>query len=64
MHSPISRFSLDIYTDSHFPPLQGKAKHDAWGKVSDVSVEEAQEKYIELFEKLKAKYGLTEKEEK
>ncbi|KAF4972957.1 hypothetical protein F66182_17731, partial [Fusarium sp. NRRL 66182] len=44
--------------------IAGKAKHDAWGKVSDVSVEEAQEKYIELFEKLKAKYGLTEKEEK
>lgn len=38
--------------------FKGKAKHDAWAKVTDLSVEEAQEQYIELFEKLKAKYGL------
>ncbi|QGA15892.1 hypothetical protein EYB26_003553 [Talaromyces marneffei] len=40
--------------------FEAKYKHQAWEKVSHLSVEEAQEQYIELFEKLKAKYGLSD----
>ncbi|RAO70130.1 uncharacterized protein BHQ10_006142 [Talaromyces amestolkiae] len=44
--------------------IEASAKYSAWEKVSELSVEEAKERYIELFEKLKAKYGLQEEEEK
>ncbi|KUL82388.1 hypothetical protein ZTR_09779 [Talaromyces verruculosus] len=47
-----------------FYAFEAKAKHDAWEKVSELSREEAQEQYIELFEKLKAKYGLMPEPEK
>lgn len=47
-----------------YSSLQASAKYSAWEKVSELSVEEAKERYIELFEKLKAKYGLQEEEEK
>ncbi|PCH05439.1 FERM/acyl-CoA-binding protein, 3-helical bundle [Penicillium occitanis (nom. inval.)] len=44
--------------------LEAKAKHDAWEKVRELSREEAQEQYIELFENLKEKYGLKPEPEK
>ncbi|XP_034042638.1 acyl-CoA-binding protein isoform X2 [Thalassophryne amazonica] len=36
----------------------GKAKWDAWDKRKGMSKEEAMEKYIELVEEMKQKYGL------
>ena len=39
--------------------LQGKAKKNAWQAVADqkITPEEAQKKYVELVEQLKAKLG-------
>ncbi|KAF3396923.1 hypothetical protein DPV78_007498 [Talaromyces pinophilus] len=47
-----------------FWEMEAKAKHDAWEKVRELSREEAQEQYIELFENLKEKYGLKPEPEK
>ncbi|PGH27034.1 hypothetical protein AJ80_01219 [Polytolypa hystricis UAMH7299] len=45
--------------------FKGKYKYNAWKKVVDdeVSPEDAQKHYVELIEKLKAKYGYDENKE-
>lgn len=45
-----------------FLGLQGKYKYAEWKKIVDegVTPEEAQRRYVELIEKLKAKYGYDE----
>ncbi|KAM5435855.1 acyl-CoA-binding protein (ACBP)/diazepam binding inhibitor (DBI)/endozepine (EP) [Microsporum ferrugineum] len=42
--------------------FKGKYKHGKWKEIVDegISPEQAQEKYVELVEKLKAKYGYDE----
>ncbi|KLJ07460.1 diazepam-binding inhibitor (GABA receptor modulator, acyl-CoA-binding protein) [Blastomyces silverae] len=45
--------------------FKGKFKYNAWKKVADegLSAEDAQKQYVELIEKLKAKYGYDEGKE-
>ncbi|KAI9833555.1 MAG: hypothetical protein M1826_007169 [Phylliscum demangeonii] len=45
--------------------LKGKAKKGAWQKLvdADVTPEQAQERYVQLVEKLKAAYGFDEAKE-
>lgn len=41
--------------------MKGKAKWDAWNGIKGMSKEEADKLYVEYVEKLKAKYGLSDK---
>ncbi len=47
------------------PVAQGKAKKNAWQKVVDegITAEQAQERYVELVEKLKVSCGYDENKE-
>ena len=37
-----------------FTDIKGRAKYDAWGKISGTSADEAMEKYVVLIERLKS----------